>query len=153
MAQTGHIRGRDCSVKVVCGAGTINLSAHGNSIDIDLSADDIEVTAFNDTAHTFMQGLTNFNITYNGWWSGSHATNVLNSEAACLQALIHNSSASVPVVWVSPAGSAAGSICYVACANVQATPVSIPSDGIVSQNATFTARAGSLTACGNSIWA
>jgi len=137
----------------VCGAGTIDLSAHGNSVDIDFNADDLEATAFGDTSHTFLQGLTNFTFSYNGWWSGSHATEVSDSEAACLQALVGNSSACAPMIWVSPAGSTAGSLCYVACVNVQATPIGIPADNIATMNANFTARAGSLTACADSIWA
>ena len=153
MAATGHIHPKNASVKIVCGAGTINLSAHGNNTDIENNADDLEATAYNDTAHTFLQGLTNFSISYSGWWSGSHATNVSDSEAACMHSLIHNSAACAPVFWISPAGSAAGSLYYVACVNVQAAPIGIPADGIATMNATFTARAGSLTACADSIWA
>jgi len=152
MAATGHIHSKNASVKVVCGAGALSLSAHGNSVDIDYNADDIECSAYGDTSHTFIQGLTNFTYSYNGWWAGSHATEVGDSIAACLMALVGNSSACVPVIWVSPAGSTAGSLCYVACVNVQATPMSVPTDGIATMNANFTARAGSITACADSDW-
>jgi len=153
MSATGHLHPKNASVKVVCGAGSIAMSAHGNSVDIDFNADDLECSAYGDTSHTFIQGLTNFTLSYNGWWAGSHATNVSDSTAACLMALVGNSAACAPMIWVSPAGSAAGSLCYVACVNVQATPISIPTDNIATMNAQFTARAGSLTACADSIWA
>lgn len=152
MSQTGHIHPKDASVKIVCGAGSIALSAHGNSTDITNTADDLEATAYGDTSHTFIDGLTTFTFDFGGWWAGSHATDTGNSTAACLGALVGNSSACVPVFWISPAGSTSGSICYVACVNVQSAPMSFPADGIATMNATFTARAGSLTACANSIW-
>ena len=152
MAATGHLHPKNASVKVVCGAGTVNLSAHGNNTDIEHSADDLEATAYNDTTHTFLAGLTNYSISYSGWWSGSHATDVSNSEAACLHSLVYNSAACHPMFWMSPAGSTAGSICYVACVYVQAAPIGLPSDGIATMNATFTARAGCLVACPDSIW-
>jgi len=145
MAATGHIHSKNASVIVKCGPGNIILSAHGNSVDIDYNADDIECSAYGDTSHTFIQGLTNFTYSYNGWWAGSHADDVSNSTAACLMALVGNSSACTPMICVAPAGSTAGSLCYTACVNVQATPMSVPTDGIATMNANFTARAGSVT--------
>lgn len=153
MAATGHLHTKDASVKVVCGGGTITLTGHGNSVDIDLTADDLEATAFGDTSHTYLQGLTVHSISYSGWWAGSDTSDVSDSAAACLRALVGDSSACTPVFWVAPAGSTAGSLSYVACVNVQGLPHSFPSDGIATMNATFTARAGSLTACADSIWA
>ena len=152
MSQTGHIHAKDASVKIVCAGGTIALTAHGNSMDINKTADDLEATAYGDSAHTYLDGLTVFTFDYSGWWAGSHATDVTNSDAACLLALVGNGAASTPIIWFAPSGSTAGSLCYVACVNVQSAPMSFPADGIATMNATFTARAGSLTACGNSIW-
>ena len=152
MAQTGHIHAKDASVKIVCSEGTIALTAHGNSMDINKTADDLEATAYGDTAHTYLDGLTVFTFDYSGWWAGSHATDQTDSPAACMLALVGKSASRTPVLWFSPAGSAAGSICYLASVNVQAAPMSFPADGIATMNATFTARAGSLTACANSVW-
>jgi hypothetical protein len=152
MSATGHIHSKNASVKVVCGAGDIILSAHGNSVDVDYNADDIECSAFGDSSHTFIQGLTNGTFSYNGWWAGSDTTDVSDSVAACLMALVGNSSACTAMFWLSPAGSAAGSLCYVGCVNVQATPISVPTDGIATMNANFTMRAGSITACADSVW-
>ena len=152
MAQTGHIHPKNASIRIVCGAGTINLSAHGNSMDISKTSDDLEATAYGDTAHTFLDGLTVFSFDYSGWWAGSHATDVSDSTAASLLQLTGQSSVCRPVLWFAPAGSAAGSICYLACVNVQSTPMSFPADNIATMNATFTARAGSLSACSPSIW-
>lgn len=148
MAQTGHIFSKDCSVKLVCGGGSMLLTAHGNSVDIDVNADDLEATAFGDQAHTFLQGLTNFTINYSGWWAGcdvSGCSDTTQSIASCALTLVSQSSACTPVVWVAPAGSAAGSLTYVACVNVQSAPVSFTSDSIATMNISFTARAGSLT--------
>lgn len=145
MAAVGHTVGRNASVRLICGAGTIDLSARTNSVDIEYNADGIEVSAFGDTSHTFIQGLTVFTFAVNGWWSGSHASEVLNSEAACLAALVGNSAACECILWVAPAGSAAGSISYSACVNVQSAPVNVPADGVVGMNSSYSARAGSIT--------
>lgn len=151
MAQTGHILGKNCCVKVVCGGGSMLLTAHGNSVDLDYNADDHEATAFGDSSHTYLQGLTNFTINYSGWWAGcdvSGCSDTTQSIAACTATLLEESSACTPVIWVAPAGSAAGSVTYVACVNVQAMPMSFPADSIATMNISFTARAGSLT-CGS----
>ena len=153
MSQTGHIHSINASVKITTtGGGSISLSGHGNSTDIDFNADDLEATAYGDQSHTFLQGLTNWTITVNGWWAGSHATDVSESVAACVHNLLYKSSASEVMVWVNSGGSTSGSISYVGCANVQAAPVGFPADGIATMNITFTSRAGSLTACADSIW-
>jgi hypothetical protein len=147
MAQTGHSFSKDLSARLICGAGTIDLSAHGNNCDIDFNSDDLEATAYGDQSHTFLQGLTNFTFNYSGWWSGSHATDVSNSVAACVHSLVYNSSACTPFLQINPAGSTAGSLSYAACVNVQATPVGFPAENIATMSINFTARAGSLTAC------
>ena len=147
MAATGHLHAKNSSVKIVCGAGTINLSANGNSVDIDYNADQLEATAYGDTSHTNLDGLLNFGLTYSGWWAGSGATlDGTNSKAGCMLALIGNGATCMPVVYFAPNGSAAASLNYAACVNVQALPMSFPADGMATMNATFALRGGSMTA-------
>lgn len=146
MAQTGHILGKDCSIKIKYDSGSTALTDHGNSIDIDYNADDHEATAFGDSSHTYLQGLTNFTLGYSGWWAGSHASDIMQSVVAVLHTFVTYSSTCRPEIWIAPAGSTAGSLCYGACVNVQSFPMSFPSDSIATMNLSFTARAGSLTA-------
>lgn len=148
MAATGHLHTKNASIKIVCGAGTLNLSGHGNSVDIDFSSDSLEATAYGDSNHTFLQGLTTWNMTIGGWWSGSHAAaGALTDEiSTCLMSLVRNSAACVPVVYFNPAGSTSGSITYSGCVNVQATPMAFPADNIATMSVTLEPRAGSLTA-------
>jgi hypothetical protein len=148
MSATGHNFTKDASVRITVIGGTeINLTAHGNSVDIDYNADDLEATAYGDSAHTFLQGLTNYSFNYSGWWAGSHASDVTNSVAACVFNLVQKSSASQAMFWISPAGSTAGSLGYAACVNVQAFPMSFPADNIATMAITCTPRSGSLSAC------
>lgn len=152
MGAVGHNHTKNASVRLETPGGCAVLSTHGNSVDIDYNADDIEATAYGDQSHTFLAGLTNYSITFNGWWAGSHTTAVADSTAACIFNAV-GASTNTSVIWVSPAGSAAGSICYVGCVNVQTFPMSFPADGIATMSFTCTPRAGSLSACADSIWA
>lgn len=152
MAQTGHIFSKDCSIRFLCTGGSFSLTSHGNSVDIDFNADDLEATAYGDSSHTFLQGLTNFTFGVGCWWAGSHASDVDDSSAACIFRMVYQSSTCQPEFQVNPGGSAAGSLAYCASVNVQAMPLGFPSDGIATMNMTLTSRAGSLTACADSIW-
>jgi len=148
MAATGHLHSKNASIKIICGAGSLDLSAHTNNVDVEFNSDDLEATAYGDQNHTFLQGLTVFSMTVSGWWSGSHAAAAALTDeiSTCLMSLVRNSSACTPVVYYSPAGSTSGSITYSACVNVQGAPMSFPADNIATMNVTLTARAGSLTA-------
>lgn len=151
MSAKGHIHTKNVSVRIWNSASAIlNVSGNGNTIDIDYNADDLEATAYGDQAHTFLAGLTNYTITYSGWWAGSHATDVTESVAACIFNLVGASDGAM--VQVNPSGSTAGSLAYAACVNIQALPMSFPTDNIATMGFTCTARAGSLTACADSIW-
>jgi hypothetical protein len=148
MAATGHLHTKSSSIKVICGAGTLNLSAHGNNVDIEYTADELEALAYGDTVHTFLEGLTQFGMTITAWWAGSHgAAGTLTDEiSTCLLSLIGQGGTCVPEVFFSPAGSTSGSITYNACVNVMAAPMSFPVDNIATQNITLKPRAGSMTA-------
>jgi hypothetical protein len=151
MGAVGHNHTKNCSVRIWTAGGSINISTHGNSVDIDYNADDLEATAYGDQAHTFLAGLTNYSITYSGWWAGSHATAVADSVAACLFNAVA-ASTNTSMIQVAPAGSSAGSLSYVACVNFQAFPVSLPSDNIATMSFTCTPRSGSLSSCADSVW-
>jgi hypothetical protein len=152
MAATGHSIGKDGSARLVCGAGTLTLTEHGNSCDIDFNADDHEATAYGDVNHTFLTGLTNATISYSGWWAGSApAASIDNSVATCLHGLM-GTTGCTPVFWFAPAGSTSGSLCYAACVNLQSLQTSFPADSITTMSLNFTMRSGSLSACENSDW-
>lgn len=146
MAQTGHTICKDGSVKLVCGAGTLALTADGNNVTINSDADDLESTNYGDQSHTFFSSLTAYTLDFGGWWSGSHTSDVNNSIAACLLKLQYNNAASKPVIWVAPAGSTAGSLTYLACVNVKTYNISFPVEGVATMSITMTARNGSLSA-------
>jgi hypothetical protein len=151
MAAIGHNHTKNASIRIWTVGGSMSVSGHGNSTDIDYNADDLEATAYGDQSHTFLAGLTNYSITFNGWWSGSHATETGDSIAACLHNAV-GASTDTSMIQVNPAGSTAGSLSYVACVNFQSFPIGFPADGIATMSFTCTPRAGSLTACANSIW-
>lgn len=151
MAAIGHNHTKDASIRVWTAGGSMSVSGHGNSTDVDYNADDLEATAYGDKAHTFLAGLTNYSLTVSGWWAGSHATDVADSVAACLFSAV-GASTDTSMIQVNPAGSTAGSLAYVACVNIQAFPMSFPADNIATMSFTCTPRAGSLTACADSIW-
>jgi hypothetical protein len=109
MGAKGHNHTKNASVRLVGAGGNIDLSGHGNSVDIDYNADDLEATAYGDQSHTFLAGLTNYSITYSGWWAGSHATAVADSVAACVFNAV-GASTDTSIIWISPAGSTAGSL-------------------------------------------
>lgn len=152
MSQTNHLFAKDASIRFRVDAGSFNFSADGNNTEIDFNADDLEATAYGDLTHTYLQGLTNYTFTVTAWWAGSHATKVDDSHAACIFRMVYQSSTCRPEFQINPAGSAAGSLSYAGCVNVQAMPMSFPADNIATMNLTLTSRAGSLTACPDSIW-
>lgn len=152
MAATGHIIGKDGSGMIRTTTGSIVLTGHGNSCDIDFNADDHEATAYLDKNHNFLTGLTNATISYSGWWAGSApASGIDNSVATCLHKLVGTTTEN-PEFWFAPAGSSSGSLCYAASMNLQSLQVSFPADSITTMALNFTMRAGSLTACENSVW-
>lgn len=150
MSATGHIHAKNASIRFWNSATSLGISTHQNTVDIDYNADDLESTAFGDTVHTFLAGLINYTIAVNGWWAGSHATDLTESVAACIFALVGSSTGGM--IQINPSGSTAGSLAYAACVNFQAAPMSFPVDSIATMNFTCTARSGSLTACVDSIW-
>ena len=154
MAAKGHNLGKNGSAKVVCGAGTINLSAHGNSTDLDYNADDHEATAYGDLNHNFLAGLTNATLSFSGWWAGSSAaSDADNAAATCLHKLVGDPGACGTEFWFAPAGSTSGSLSYAACVNLQSLQISTPADSIITMSLNFTMRSGSLSACSDSVWA
>ena len=152
MAQDQHIVANDASVKVVCGAGTITLSGHGNTVDFRIAVGMAEVTGAADTFQRDAEEIAALTGTYNGWWAGSHSSNVSNSQAACMMSLVVNCGACQAMLYVAPGGSTAGSLGYIACINVTGMPMSFPSDNYATMDFGFNLRAGSLTACADSIW-
>ena len=151
MSAKDHLHTKNVSVRIWQNAASKSISTHGNTVDIDYNADDLEATAYGNTTHVFLAGLTNFSIAFNGWWAGSHASDVTESLAACIHAMV-GASAAEGMIQVNPAGSTAGSLAYAACVNFQTAPVSLPVDNIATMNFTCTPRAGSLSACADSIW-
>jgi len=153
MSATGHTFSKNASVKITTiGGGSLVLTAHGNSVSTNEDVDQLEATAYGDTAHTFLDGLENFTMDFSGWWAGSHATDVSESAAACLHSIKGKGSTCQVMFWFSPAGSTAGSIAYAACVNISNLSQTWPADGIATMSFSFAARSGSMTACPDSIW-
>jgi hypothetical protein len=147
MANAGHISGRNCSVRFWDTTGASHaLTPRGNSTDINYTADDQETTAYGDNTHTNLSGLRNYGITFSGWWAGSGDA----SAASLLFELI--GACAGTMVQVNPAGSKAGSMAYAACVNLSSQDMSFPVDNIATMSWTATPRAGSLSACADSVW-
>ena len=148
MANSGKIGGRNLSLRV---RGSDNawlaFSPDFNSVSINKSADDQESTAYGDNTHVNLAGLMNYGITVDGFWAGSGATSSACVIEACLIALQTNG-----MIHISPAGSAAGSMAYVACVNFQSVDMTFPVENICTLSFSCTPRAGSLSACQDSIW-
>ena len=147
MANAGHISGRNCSVRFWDTTGASHaLDPHGNNVDINYTADDQETTAYGDNTHVNLSGLRNYGITFSGWWAGSGEA----SAASLLYELI--GACAGTTVQVNPAGSAAGSMAYAACVNLSSQDMGFPVDNIATMSWSATPRAGSLSACANSVW-
>jgi len=142
MANACHIQAKNCGVRIWDSLGaSLNIGAHGNNVDISYTADDLETTAYGDTTHVNLAGLRNFSVNYSGWWSGSDngcvASAIFELIGACGGTMIA----------IAPAGSAAGSLGYMACVNIPSHDMGFPVDGIATMSFTATPRAGSLSAC------
>lgn len=148
MANSGKISGRHGSLRVwTTGDTKISISPDFKNVGIEHSADDQESTAYGDTTHVNLSGLWNFSFAVDGFWSGSGADN----SACVIQACLLGASADGMIQW-NPSGSTAGSIAYVACVNFSQVSMGFPVENICTLSFTCTPRAGSLSACADSIW-
>jgi hypothetical protein len=116
-------------------------------VGIDHSADDQESTTYGDNTHVNLSGLYNYSISVEGFWAGSGADSSASVIQACLLGASDNG-----MIQFNPAGSAAGSIAYVACVNFGQVNMAFPVDNIATLSFTCTPRAGSLSACQASVW-
>lgn len=148
MANSGKIAGRWLSIRVRNPDDAwISVSSDFKSVGIDHSADDQESTSYGDTTHVNLSGLMNYSISVDGFWAGSGADNSACVIQACLLGASKNG-----MIQISPAGSTAGSISYVACVNFSQVSMGFPVENIATFSFTCTPRAGSLSACPDSIW-
>lgn len=148
MANSNKIGGRNLSIRVFGPeAASAAISPDFKGVTIDYSADDQESTAYGDNTHVNLAGLRNYSIAVDGFWAGSGTT-----PSACLIATCLLAARDDGMIQVNPAGSTAGSLAYVACVNFQQVNMAFPVENICTLSFTCTPRAGSLSACAESIW-
>lgn len=148
MANAGKIAGRNASIRVWNpDSASIAVSSDFNNWTINYTADDQESTAFGDDTHTNLSGLKNYSIAVDGFWAGLGSDSSASVIGACLLGASANG-----MIQINPAGSTAGSIAYAACVNFSSVDMGGPVANIVTFNFGCTPRAGSLSACAESIW-
>jgi len=140
MAASNHIYGRNCSVRAedITGA-SFGLTADGQSVGVSYNADMVEATTFGDINRTFITGITDYTFTFSGYYAGN-----AGAQAASLLYEIVGASQGT---WVdiAPSGSGSTSPGWSGCVHVESFESEVPTDGIVTMNATFRPRSGSLT--------
>jgi len=148
MANSGKIAGRFGSLRVWNpDAASIAISPDFKNVGIEHSADDQESTTYGDNTHVNLAGLWNYSFSVDGFWAGSGADNSACVIQACLLGASNNG-----VIQYNPSGSTAGSIAYVACVNFSQVSMAFPVENIATLSFTCTPRAGSLSACAESVW-
>ena len=143
MANTNHIRGRNCSFQMHDSAGTaFTLTGDGNSFTLSYSAALLDTTTYGDDTVTNFPDIKDYTISFSGF------ANLKGGESACkLAALV---AASVGTYFrCAPAGSLACACgacpSYSGSVHIESMDLDFPADNMCTYSFTLRPRTGALT--------
>ncbi|HID23049.1 MAG TPA: hypothetical protein EYP14_11700 [Planctomycetaceae bacterium] len=143
---TQRILARNASFRIedITGA-SIGVTAIGSDTTLSYNADLVDAPGYGDTVRLTVPVITDFEVSFSGYYSTESG-----NPASALHELVGASAGT----WFqfNPAGSAAASPAWSACAHIANLEIRAPADNIVTISFTLKPRSGSLTFAADGSW-